>query len=223
MIAVRAEGLYRTYRTGGREVRALDGVDLSVPLGALVAVTGRSGSGKTTLLNLIGGLDRPDAGAVWVDGQRIDTLDDRGLTDLRRGVIGYVFQSFGLLGSLSAEENVELPLRIAGLPAGERARRTAAALEQVGLSARSRHRPDELSGGEQQRVAVARALAARPRLILADEPTAELDSANARAIFELLRSVVDRGDVAVVVATHDRTLLDLATAVHELRDGRLVR
>jgi putative ABC transport system ATP-binding protein len=223
MIAVRAERLCRTYRTGGREVRALDEVGLTVRAGELVAVTGRSGSGKTTLLNLLGGLDRPDAGAVWVDGQRIDTLDDRELTRLRRGVIGYVFQSFGLLPSLSAAENVELPLRIAGLPAAERTRRTSEALEQVGLAARAHHRPDELSGGEQQRVAVARALAARPRLILADEPTAELDSANARAIFELLRSVVDHGDVAVVVATHDRSLLDLATSIHELRDGRLAR
>lgn len=223
MTAVRAEGLRRIYRAGGREVRALDGVDLTVRAGELVAITGRSGSGKTTLLNLLGGLDRPDAGSVWIDGQEISSLDDRALTALRRGVIGYVFQSFGLLPTLSAEENVSLPLRIAGVPAGERDRRTTAALTEVGLAMRARHRPDELSGGEQQRVAIARALAARPAVILADEPTAELDSTNARAIFEMLRSLVDRGGVAVIVATHDRALLDLATNVHELRDGRLVR
>ncbi|MCS6802156.1 MAG: ABC transporter ATP-binding protein [Chloroflexota bacterium] len=223
MTVIRAEELQRTYRSGGRIVRAIDGVSLTVQSGELVAITGRSGSGKTTLLNLLGGLDHPDSGAVWINGQRIDTLDDAGLTRLRRGTIGYVFQSFGLLPTLSAEENVSLPLRIAGVPAAERAQRTAAALAEVGLSARARHRPDELSGGEQQRVAIARALAARPAVILADEPTAELDSANARAIFTLLRSIVDRGEVAVIVATHDRTLLDVATCIHELRDGRLVR
>jgi putative ABC transport system ATP-binding protein len=219
---VRAVGLRRVYRGGGREVRAVDGVDLTVQPGELVAITGRSGSGKTTLLNLLGGLDRPDAGAVWVGDHEISALDDAALTRLRRGVIGYVFQSFGLLPTLSAEENVSLPLRIAGLPASEREQRAAAALADVGLAARARHRPDELSGGEQQRVAIARAIAARPAVILADEPTAELDSTNARAIFEILRGLVDRSEVAVILTTHDAALLDLATTVHELRDGRLI-
>ncbi|MFN8534704.1 MAG: ABC transporter ATP-binding protein [Dehalococcoidia bacterium] len=223
MTVVRAEGVRRIYRSAGREVRALDGVDLAVASGELVAVTGRSGSGKTTLLNILGGLDRPDSGSVWIDGHDLATLDDAALTRLRRGTIGYVFQSFGLLPTLSADENVSLPLRIAAVGTKERTERTAAALTEVGLAERRRHRPDELSGGEQQRVAIARALAARPALILADEPTAELDSTNARAIFELLRAIVERGQVAVVLATHDRTLLDLATVVHELRDGRLVR
>lgn len=220
-VALEAHDLRRIYRTGGREVRALDGVDLGVAAGELVAITGRSGSGKTTLLNVLGGLDRPDGGTIRIAGQELTTMSDAGLTHLRRGTLGYVFQSFGLLPMLSAEENVSLPLRIAGVGGAERARRTAAALEEVGLAARRRHRPDELSGGEQQRVAIARALAASPSIILADEPTAELDSTNARSIFTLLRGIVDRGEVAMVVATHDRTLLDLATTVHELRDGHL--
>jgi putative ABC transport system ATP-binding protein len=219
--SLRADDVRRIYRSGGKEVRALDGASLSISPGELVTITGRSGSGKTTLLNVLGGLDRPDSGSVLLDGEDLTKLDDDRLSHIRRGAIGFVFQSFGLLTSLTAEENIELPLRIAGVARAERKRRTAAVLEKVGLTERAKHRPDELSGGEQQRVAISRALAIQPKLILADEPTAELDSTNARAIFQLLRDIVDTGELAIVVATHDRSLLDLATSTHELRAGRL--
>jgi ABC-type lipoprotein export system ATPase subunit len=174
---VRAEGVARSFNVGGGEkVHALRGVDLTVEKGQLVALKGRSGSGKTTLLNLIGGLDRPTAGQVYFYGQQISTMPDRDLTRLRRHRIGFVFQSFALIPILSAYENVELPMRIAGIPGKQRAERTASLLEMVGLTKRAKHRAFELSGGEQQRVAIARSLTNRPDLIQADEPTGELDS-----------------------------------------------
>jgi putative ABC transport system ATP-binding protein len=219
---IEAVGLGRTYPSPGGDVEALRGVDLRVARGELVAIRGRSGSGKTTLLNLLGGLDRPTAGWVVVDGRRLDELDDDALAGLRRGVVSYVFQSFGLLPILSAAENVSIPLRMAATDPAERDQEVDRLLGLVGLTARARHRPAELSGGEQQRVAIARALANRPDLLLADEPSGQLDSATGRSIMGLIRDTVRVEGVTAVVATHDPALIDVADRVLELRDGRLL-
>jgi len=214
-----AHGLRRTYRSGAVEVQALRGVDLRVASGELVAVRGRSGSGKTTLLNLLGGLDRPTDGWVAIDGQRLDELDEEGLVRLRRGTVSYIFQSFGLLPILSAAENVGVPLRMVAAEPALRDQEVRRLLELVGLTARAGHRPSELSGGEQQRVAIARALANRPRLLLADEPSGQLDSTTGRSILRLIRDAVRTEGVTAIVATHDPDLIDLADRVIELRDG----
>ena len=220
---VEATGLRKTYATGvGREVVALDHVGLQVPRGSLVAVTGRSGSGKTTLLHCLGGLESPDAGSVRVDDVDVTGLDEAGLLRLRRDRVGFVFQSFALLPVLTARENVGVPLRLRRTPVREREERVDHLLQVVGLGAHAEQRPDELSGGQQQRVAVARALAASPSLLLADEPTGQLDSATGRAVMDLLRAVVATEGVTVVVATHDRSLIETADAVVELSDGRVV-
>ena len=216
------KGLGRDFRAGGSVVHALRDVDLSVRDGTLTVVNGRSGSGKTTLLNMIGGLDRPTRGRVWVDGEEISAKGEDELVGLRRDKIGFVFQSFGLVPILSAAENIEVPLRLRKVEPGERGRRVHELLELVGLAGRANHRPYELSGGEQQRVAICRALANWPRLLIADEPTAQLDSGNALTIMEFARDLVASEGVSAVVATHDPLLLDVADAVVELHDGHLV-
>lgn len=217
-----AVGVGREYRAGEEVVHALRDIDLVVGRGELVAVRGRSGSGKTTLLNVLGGLDRPTAGTVSIDGVEVSALDEAGLVDLRRRSVAYIFQAFGLVPILSAAENVEVPLRLVRAEPNERDRRVYDLLELVGLAERTRHRPHELSGGEQQRVAIARALANRPKLLLADEPTGQLDSETGHTIMTLLRSIVRSEAVTAVVATHDPAMLDVADRVLELRDGRLV-
>jgi putative ABC transport system ATP-binding protein len=217
-----AVDLSRTYRLGSEEVHALREINLNVFPGQFLAVVGRSGSGKTTLLNIMAGLDKPSAGQVLFDERDLATMSEDDLTDLRRHRIGFVFQSFGLLPLLSAMENVELPLRISGVGTGEREERTREALEIVGLWDRAKHRPYELSGGEQQRVAIARAIVIRPSVILADEPTGELDSNNAHSIFGLFKEMVVKQGISVVAATHDSTLLSMADEVMEIRDGRLL-
>lgn len=214
--------LHRSYRVGSEEVRALRGLDLVVRPGEFVAVVGRSGSGKTTLLNLVAGLDKPDSGQVLFQERDVGQMTETELTDLRRHKIGFVFQAFGLLPLLSAFENVELPLRISGVGTAERRARAREVLEMVGLWPRSRHRPYELSGGEQQRVAIARAIVNRPPLILADEPTGELDSTNAHAIFGLFKQMVRDQGISVLAATHDSTLLAMADEVKEMHDGSLI-
>ena len=214
--------LHRSYRVGSEEVRALRGLDLVVRPGEFVAVVGRSGSGKTTLLNLVAGLDKPDSGQVLFQERDVGQMTEAELTDLRRHKIGFVFQAFGLLPLLSAFENVELPLRISGVGTAERRARAREVLEMVGLWPRSRHRPYELSGGEQQRVAIARAIVNRPPLILADEPTGELDSTNAHAIFGLFKQMVRDQGISVLAATHDSTLLAMADEVKEMHDGSLI-
>jgi putative ABC transport system ATP-binding protein len=219
---VEAVGLGRTYPSPGGDVEAVRGVELRVGRGELIAIRGRSGSGKTTLLNLLGGLDRPTAGWVAIDGRRLDELDDDALAGLRRGVVSYIFQSFGLLPILSAAENVSIPLRMAATDPAERDQEVDRLLGLVGLTARARHRPAELSGGEQQRVAIARALASKPHLLLADEPSGQLDSATGRSIMGLIRDTVRVAGVTAVVATHDVALIDVADRVLELRDGRLL-
>ncbi len=217
-----ATGLGRDHPSGSGVVHALRDVDLVVGRGELLVVRGRSGSGKTTLLNLLGGLDRPTTGRVVVDGTDITALDDAGLVELRRRTVSFVYQAFGLVPFLSAAENVEVPLRLVRTDPTIRDRRVRDLLDLVGLGDRADHRPHELSGGEQQRVAIARALANRQRLLIADEPTGQLDSETGHAIMQLIRSIVRADGITAVVATHDPVMLDVADRVVELRDGRLV-
>ncbi|WUH97836.1 ABC transporter ATP-binding protein [Spirillospora sp. NBC_00431] len=213
------EALTRTFRTGDVEVHALRGASFTVRTGELVAIEGRSGSGKTTLLNLIGGLETPDGGTVRVNGGDVGALGEDELLTLRREHIGYIFQAHGLIPVLSAAENVEVPLRLVRTPPAERDERVRVLLGLVGLADHAAQRPYELSGGQRQRVAIARALANRPRLLLADEPTGQLDSETAAAIMPLLRAVVASEGVTVIVATHDEALLAEADRVLHLEDG----
>ncbi len=219
---VSAHNLERVFRFGSEQIRAIHDVDLEVFSGQLFVITGRSGSGKTTLLNLLAGLDRPTSGTICIEDQDLSKLSEWELTRLRRRDIGFVFQSFGLLPLLSAYENVELPLRIADWERGRRHRRTEECLELVGLGDRAGHRPYELSGGEQQRVAIARALVQHPSLVLADEPTGELDLATGEAVFALLKDIVQKEKVAIIVATHDVAVAGIATTTRELSDGTFV-
>ena len=220
---IRVEGVTRTYHLGTREVQALRGVDLTVTRGELVALRGRSGSGKTTLLNCIGGLDQPTAGHVWIEGHEVTHLSERERVDLRRQRIGFVFQSFALLPMYSARENIDLMLRLSGLNhRGERTRRVDYVLTLVGLKKWANHRPYELSGGQQQRVAIARALVTRPALILADEPTGELDSATGQKIMELFREIVDREKTTLLIATHNLAVDAFADRVCLLEDGQIL-
>ena len=219
---VAATSLVRDYPSGDGVIHALRGVNLSVGRGQLLAVRGRSGSGKTTLLNLLGGLDRPTAGSVVVDGHEVSSMTEDQLVEVRRHTIAFIFQSFGLVPILTAAENVEVPLRLVRADPAERDRRVEELLEIVGLHERAGHRPHELSGGEQQRVAIARALANRPRLLLADEPTGQLDSETGHRIMLVLRSVVRAEGITAIVATHDPMMIDVADRVVELRDGHLL-
>ncbi|MER6298229.1 ABC transporter ATP-binding protein [Kitasatospora sp. NPDC001539] len=214
--------LRRSFGSGERAVHALRGVSFSIERGELTALKGRSGSGKTTLLNLVGGLDDPTAGTIALDGIDLSGLDEDGRLALRRERLGFVFQSFGLIPMLTAAENVGIPMRLRKVPAAEREERAHTLLALVGLADHANQRPGELSGGQQQRVAIARALANDPGLIIADEPTGQLDSETGRSIMELLRAVVRSEGVTVLVATHDPTLMELADRVIELRDGRIV-
>ena len=218
---VAAEALVRDYPSGDAVVHALRGIDLSVAAGQLVAVKGRSGSGKTTLLNLLGGLDRPTSGRVLVDGDEVSAMSESRLVEFRRHTVAFIFQAFGLVPILSAAENVEIPLRLVRADPTMRDDRVMELLELVGLAERANHRPHELSGGEQQRVAIARALANRPKLLLADEPTGQLDSTTGHAIMATLRGVVRAEGVTAIVATHDPALLDLADRIIEIQDGRI--
>jgi putative ABC transport system ATP-binding protein len=216
------EGLRREFPSGDGVIAALAGVTIQVPRGQLLAVRGRSGSGKTTFLSLIGGLDRPTAGRVVVDGLELSSLSDRELVEVRRRTIAFVFQSFGLLPILTAAENVEVPMRLVKAEPKARDRRVADLLELVGLGERMKHRPHELSGGEQQRVAIARALANQPSLLLADEPTGQLDLETGHRIMTMLRGVVRQERITAIVATHDQAMIDVADRVIELRDGQVI-
>jgi len=218
---IRISNVSRRFQSADSEVIALNNVSLDIPRGQFTAIVGRSGSGKTTLLNIIAGLDTADEGSVDIDGQQVSSYSDRQQTEFRRRTIGFVFQSFGLLPLLSAAENIDLSLRIAGAGMRDRQQRTRELLEQVGLSHRADHRPYELSGGEQQRVAVARALANNPPLLIADEPTGELDSTTGAQIFSLLRGVADSG-VTILTATHDPFVMEHVDTVREMSDGHLL-
>jgi putative ABC transport system ATP-binding protein len=222
LVIARAESVTRTFGSGRTEVRALRGVTLSVSRGELVALRGRSGSGKTTLLSIIGGLDQPTSGRVEVAGQDVTAMDADGRARLLRDTVAFIFQAFGLIPILSAAENVGLPMRLARTAPAKRERRAAALLDLVGLGGRAALRPYELSGGEQQRVAIARALANEPQLLLADEPTGQLDSDTAGQIMRLLRSIVHAEGITAIVATHDPVLIALADRVLNLKDGVLV-
>jgi putative ABC transport system ATP-binding protein len=216
-----ADALVRDYPSGDSVVHALRGVSFEVARGELMAVKGRSGSGKTTLLNLLGGLDKPTSGRVIVDGEEMSSMSEAQLVHARRNTVAFIFQAFGLVPILSAAENVEIPLRLVRANPAVRDDRVMELLELVGLAERANHRPHELSGGEQQRVAIARSLANRPKLLLADEPTGQLDSTTGHSIMATLRSVVRAEGVTAVVATHDPALLDLADRVLEIQDGRI--
>ncbi|MFJ5772670.1 ABC transporter ATP-binding protein [Streptomyces sp. NPDC093094] len=218
---VRVQDVHRTYGSGAAAVHALRGVSFELRPGELVALKGRSGSGKTTLLNIVGGLDAPDGGSVTVGGLELTGLGERELLELRRDRIGFVFQSFGLIPILTAAENIGVPLRLRRAEVREREERIALLLALVGLADHAAQRPGELSGGQQQRVAIARALANSPALLIADEPTAQLDVETGHAVMELLRAVVRSENVTALVATHDATLLDLADRVLELNDGEI--
>jgi putative ABC transport system ATP-binding protein len=218
---VRAEGLRRSYGSGSAQVDALRGVSFTIGAGELVVLRGRSGSGKTTLLNLLGGLDRPSGGTVTVAGRRLDEISQSQLLELRREKVSFIFQSFGLIPILSAAENVGVPLRLLGVPAAQREERAKTLLRLVGLGEHVRQRAHELSGGQQQRVAIARALAAKPALLLADEPTGQLDSQTGAQIMRLLRTLVHSEGVTALIATHDKALMEIADRVLTISDGLL--
>lgn len=213
-----ASSIHKSYRQGDEEVIALSGVDLQIAPGEFVAITGASGSGKSTLLHILGGLDRPDSGAVLLEGADLGTLDEESLALIRRRRLGFVLQFFNLLPTLSATENAAFPLLLDGAP--DAMERGAASLGTVGLSHRKDHRPSQLSGGEQQRVALARALVTRPAVVLADEPTGNLDSVTGAEILKLLRRTADEGQ-AIVMVTHDALSAGVADRTVRLKDGRL--
>ena len=215
------EGITRTFGSGRTATHALRGVSFSVEAGRLVALRGRSGSGKTTLLNIVGGLDLPDSGSVRVAEHEVTAMSEHERLRLRRTSVSFIFQSFGLIPILSAAENVGVPLRIAGTPPREREDRVHLMLDIVGLGEHAKQRPAELSGGQQQRVAIARALAGSPQVLLADEPTGQLDSETAKQIMRLLRAVVQSEGVTALVATHDPNLIEIADSVLDLEDGKI--
>ena len=220
---VRTEEVVKTYKMGGTEVRALAGVDLEIYRGEYLSIMGPSGSGKTTLFNMVGGLDKPSAGKVYIDEVDVAQLDAYELAWLRCRKIGYIFQTFNLLPVMSALENVSLPMTFAGLSADESREKAAALLTRVGLGERILHKPSELSGGQQQRVAVARAMANDPAILLADEPTGNLDLTTGREIIELLREMSKESGVTIISATHDMKMLDVSDRVVWLRDGKVER
>ncbi len=220
---IRLSGASKGYGEAGEaRIEALRSVDLHVPAGQFLAITGPSGCGKSTLLHLLGGLDRPEAGEVWVAGRPVHALDERGLTELRRAAVGIVFQFFNLLPTLTALENVELPALLQGLPAAEASRRARELLEEVGLGARATHPPHQLSGGEMQRTALARALMMRPPVLLADEPTGNLDTEASARVVALFRRLGAAHGTTIVMVTHSREVAEAADRRIAMRDGRIV-
>lgn len=222
MPAVRCIELCKTYRQGEQDIKALDHVTIDIEAGGFVCLSAPSGGGKTTLLNTIGGLDKPDSGEVHIAGQRIDELGKGELAELRLRQIGFVFQAYNLIPVLSAQENVEFVMEVQGLAAAERRARSMAILEEVGLAGLEQRRPDAMSGGQQQRVAVARAIVSRPALVLADEPTANLDSKTSDELMELFRDLNERHATTFVIATHDKRVMSYARRLVRMLDGRIV-
>ena len=222
MSAVRCIDLCKTYRQGDQDIKALDHVSIEILPGGFVCLSAPSGGGKTTLLNAIGGLDKPDSGEVWIAGQRIDNLSKGELADLRLRQIGFVFQAYNLIPVLTARENVEFVMQVQGLSAAERHERSAAILAEVGLSGLEHRRPAEMSGGQQQRVAVARAIVSKPALVLADEPTANLDSKTSDDLMELFVELNEKHGTTFVIATHDQRVMSYAKRLIRMLDGRIV-
>jgi putative ABC transport system ATP-binding protein len=222
MTAVRCIDLCKTYRQGDQDIKALDHVNLEIESGGFVCLSAPSGGGKTTLLNAIGGLDIPDSGEVWISGERIDTLKKGDLAKLRLSKIGFVFQAYNLIPVLTARENVEFVMQVQGLSLGERKSRSKMILEEVGLAGLEDRRPSEMSGGQQQRVAVARAIVSRPALVLADEPTANLDSHTSDELMELFVNLNRKHNTTFVIATHDRRVMAYARRLVKMLDGRIV-
>lgn len=219
---IRATGIVRTFGKGSGAVTVLKGVNINLPAGKLVAFKGRSGSGKTTLINLLSALDRPTDGRISFNGRDLTAMSDQERDMVRRTEMGLIFQSFALIPLMSAYENVEFVLRIAGVPPKDRKAAAVNALDQVGLKSRMHHRPFEMSGGEQQRTAIARAIAHKPKLILADEPTAELDSRTGLHIIKVFRDLVEQSGITVVLTTHDPAIMEIVDQVYELEDGQIV-
>jgi putative ABC transport system ATP-binding protein len=219
---IKTESLSRSFRSGREVVHALKGVSISIEAGKLTILRGRSGSGKTTLINLLGALDTPDSGSIFYENRNITASGERVKSELRRRSMGFVFQSVALISMMSAYENVEFGLRIAGLKLKDRKARAEECLGLVGLSKRMHHRPHELSGGEQQRVAIARAIAHRPDIVFADEPTAELDTHMGLQVVKLFKSLVEQQGLTVVMTTHDPSMIDIADHVFTLEDGEII-
>jgi putative ABC transport system ATP-binding protein len=222
MTAVRCIDLCKTYRQGDEDIKALDHVSIEIDQGGFVCLSAPSGGGKTTLLNAIGGLDKPDSGEVYIAGQRIDNLSKGELAELRLRQIGFVFQAFNLIPVLTARENVEFVMQVQGVAASERQKRAVEILEEVGLAGLDDRRPSDMSGGQQQRVAVARAIVSRPALVLADEPTANLDSKTSDGLMELFRELNDHHNTTFVIATHDKRVMSYAKRLVRMLDGRIV-
>ena len=222
MTAVRCVDLCKTYRQGEEDIKALDHVSIEIAEGGFVCLSAPSGGGKTTLLNAIGGLDKPDSGEVYVAERRIDNLSKGELAELRLRQIGFVFQAFNLIPVLTARENVEFVMQVQGVPAAERGKKALEILEEVGLKGLEDRRPADMSGGQPQRVAVARAIVSRPALVLADEPTANLDSKTADGLMELFRELNNHHNTTFVIATHDKRVMSYAKRIVRMLDGRIV-
>lgn len=222
MTAIRLENATKIYRIGEVETRALDGVSIGFEAGEFTALVGPSGSGKTTLLQLIGCLDKPNSGAVYINNQDVGALNPNKRAELRSEEIGFIFQFFALIPVLNAYENVELPLLLSGVPAKERKARVTALLDAVGLADRMQHRPDQMSGGQQQRVAIARALAPQPLMVLADEPTANLDTTNGEQAMEIMQKLNRETGTAFIFATHDPRVVSYARRIVKMQDGKIV-
>ncbi|HQV70004.1 MAG TPA: ABC transporter ATP-binding protein [Thermoflexales bacterium] len=222
MEVARVENVTRVYKVGNVETKALDGVSLTIENGEFTALVGPSGSGKTTLLQLLGCLDQPSSGKVYISGKDVTGLNRNQRADMRRGTIGFVFQFFALIPTLTAYENVELPMLLGNVSSAEREKRTMQLLEAVDLAKRAKNRPDQLSGGEQQRVAIARALATNPSIILADEPTANLDTPNGKQVMDIMTRLNKETGVTFVFATHDPRVISYARRVVTMRDGKII-
>ncbi|MBE6822499.1 MAG: ABC transporter ATP-binding protein [Ruminococcaceae bacterium] len=218
---ITVSNVYKIYNKMENEVRALDGISFSISQGEFIAIVGPSGSGKSTLMNILGCLDTPTSGEYFLNGQNVAGLNEKKLTYIRNREIGFVFQSFNLVPGLDALENVELPLLYRGMPREERRRLAQSALEQVGLAERMHHKPSQMSGGQQQRVAIARAIAARPPIILADEPTGNLDSKSGASIMEILKALNTEGETVILI-THDNNIAHTAGRMLKIQDGRMV-
>lgn len=222
MTAIRCVELRKYFQQGDVVIKALDHVSLDIEAGSFICLSGPSGSGKTTLLNAIGGLDKLDSGEIHIDGQRVDQLGKGAMADLRLHHIGFVFQAYNLIPVLTARENVEFVMQVQGMPANERREKSMAILKEVGLEGMEDRRPAELSGGQQQRVAVARAIVSQPKLVLADEPTANLDSATAEKLMDLFRILNDHHNVTFLISTHDERVMKYAGRLIRMQDGKII-